>query len=85
MALGEPYEEYTRVFHYASHAVSGDSSSDAFLALALILLAFVSLALALLGDKKTQSSLYYLAYSLVASLSIGLGSIYVSNTVGVYI
>ena len=47
--------------------------------------AFISLSLALLVDKKAQSPVSYFTHATIASLAVGLGSIYVSNLVGVYI
>lgn len=51
----------------------------------LLLLAFGSLSMALLGDVKQKSAVSYTLNAIVASISIGLSAIYVSNYVGVYI
>ncbi|CAH2355162.1 putative dolichyl-diphosphooligosaccharide-protein glycosyltransferase subunit OST5 [[Candida] railenensis] len=109
MALGEPYEEYSRVFYYGSSDVNRDARANPLVAVFFLLLsmcfsfplldqctpgytyhiltilAFASLSLAFLGDKRTQSAFSYTFYALGASLSIGLGSIYLSNTLGVYV
>ncbi|KAG2734140.1 hypothetical protein G9P44_002146 [Scheffersomyces stipitis] len=87
MSHGESYSEYTRIYSLESSPVeaSAVTRSSALLTLLLLVIAFFSLSLALIGDRKKKSPLAYIVYAAVASLSIGYGSVCVSNFVGVYI
>ncbi|KAK6456982.1 uncharacterized protein RJT20DRAFT_127095 [Scheffersomyces xylosifermentans] len=87
MGHGEPYANYTRIFSFESSPVtfSSVSRTAGFFNLLLLILTFLSLSLALIGDRKKKNPLAYIAYAAVASLSIGYGSISISNYVGVYI
>ncbi|EGW31068.1 uncharacterized protein SPAPADRAFT_62993 [Spathaspora passalidarum NRRL Y-27907] len=84
---GAPFEEYIQLFSQESspvqlHAVT--TNTTIFTAV-LILIAFGSLSLIFLGDVKNKGLVNYVLNSLVASLAVGLSSIYISNFVGVYI
>ncbi|RLV91701.1 Protein disulfide-isomerase MPD1 [Spathaspora sp. JA1] len=82
---GAPYEEFIKLFLVESspvhlHAISAKTTISTIL---LILVAFGSLSVIFLGgDAKKRDIPSYILYSLVASLSIGLSAIEISNFVG---
>ncbi|CAN3356552.1 hypothetical protein DICA3_C03840 [Diutina catenulata] len=82
---GAAYEEYSKLFHVTSAPVEVNDSQVAFKALFFVVLAFISLSMVFIGDKKKQNPLAYVFNAAVASASIGLGTVYVSNFVGVYV
>mmetsp|Transcript_2128 Transcript_2128/g.2083 ORF Transcript_2128/g.2083 Transcript_2128/m.2083 type:complete len:88 (-) Transcript_2128:198-461(-) len=87
MSFGVSYEEYTRIFNFDSSPVAASTLSQysTLFAVILVIIAFFSLSLALLVDKKSQSPFNYFFHAILASLSIGLGSVYVANSFGVYV
>ncbi|KAK6201241.1 uncharacterized protein RJT21DRAFT_120291 [Scheffersomyces amazonensis] len=84
-SYGASYLKYSTDFTTGSHPVNFSSVTPltAIYTLTLIILAFGSLSLAFIG--KSKSPITFIFYALIASLSIGYGSISVSNYVGVYI
>ncbi|KAL6451346.1 hypothetical protein SBY92_002686 [Candida maltosa Xu316] len=87
MSSSEEYNEFSRLFFSGSSPVelSNITTSTIIFTVTLVLLSFGSLANALLGDVKKKNPIVYLLNAIVASISIGLSAIYVSNFVGVYI
>ncbi|RCK65025.1 hypothetical protein Cantr_00769 [Candida viswanathii] len=84
---GAPYNEYAKLFDINSSPVQLSAITNAttiFTAL-LLLISFGSLAMALLGDVKKKNPVVYILNAIVASVSVGLSAVYVSNFVGVYI
>lgn len=87
VSTGAPYNEYAKLFDINSTPVqlsSITSTTTIFTAL-LLLICFGSLAMALLGDVKKKNPVVYLLNAIIASISVGLSAVYVSNFVGVYI
>lgn len=84
---GESYELYASIFASESSPVELHqfSTFSALFTLLLVLIAFASLSMTLLGDVKKKSLVSYLSNSIIASISVALGSIYIANFVGVYI
>ena len=87
MSHGASYEELTKLFMFEAEPITPSPMYDhlALVTLALIIVAFFSLSMALLVNLKNKSTVSYVINSLIASFSIGMGSILVSNYVGVYI
>ncbi|XYA00437.1 hypothetical protein QA089_002976 [Meyerozyma guilliermondii] len=83
--FGQSYEEYTNLYASGSSPIVPSDKYSGIITVLLIIVAFISLSLALLVDKKAQSPVSYFTHATIASLAVGLGSIYVSNSVGVYI
>ena len=86
-SLGAPYNEYASLYDVGSSPVESSpfTAYTTVFTVLLLLLAFGSLSMALLGDVKQKSAVSYTLNAIVASISIGLSAIYVSNYVGVYI
>lgn len=84
---GASYEEYTKLFNFESVPLKENVIYEhlGFLTIILSIVAFFSLSLALLVNIKNKSHVSYVLNAIVASLSIGMGSILVSNYAGVYI
>lgn len=87
MPFGESYERYTRIFSFDSTPVTASALSgySTIFAVILVIVAFFSLSLALLVDRKSQSPFSYFFHAILASLSVGLGSVYVANSFGIYV
>ncbi|CAN3374820.1 hypothetical protein DIURU_002203 [Diutina rugosa] len=82
--MGESYEKYSKLFHVESVPVKIDNSASVAKTLGLLILAFTSLALMFVGDKK-RNPVAVIVNAAVASLAVGLSAVYVSNFVGVYV
>lgn len=84
---GASYADYTREFTIESHPVQNtpQTTTTFLITTSLLLLAFGSLSMTLLGDVKSKKFVTYLFNSLIALVSIGFSAIYVMNYVGVYI
>ncbi|ODV78695.1 uncharacterized protein CANTADRAFT_7045 [Suhomyces tanzawaensis NRRL Y-17324] len=87
MSYGADYDEINKIFTFGSTPVeaSAFTRNSAVVTAILLLIAFTSLTMTFMSDRKTKSPVVYLLQALVASLSVGFSTIYVSNFVGVYI
>ena len=86
-SLGALYNEYARLYDVGSSPVESSpfTTYTTVFTVLLLLLSFGSLSMALLGDVKKKNPVGYTLNAIIASISIGLSAIYVSNYVGVYI
>lgn len=86
MSLGASYEEYTQLFAEAETITISAVYNHLGLVVALLgILGFFSTSFALLINLKNKNHISYVLNSLIASISIGLGAVMLSNYVGVYI
>ncbi|CCE79832.1 Piso0_002923 [Millerozyma farinosa CBS 7064] len=87
MVSNSNYEELSQIYKQRSVPIAPSpwSQHSTWVAALLTVIAFMSLSLALLVYSKSKSTGKFLFNAIIASLSIGVGSIYVSNNFGVYV
>ncbi|EGV61308.1 hypothetical protein CANTEDRAFT_116974 [Yamadazyma tenuis ATCC 10573] len=87
MSYGASYEQYNTLFLNEASEIHPSIvyRNLGLVTVLLLVLTLLSLATALMVNLKNKSHVSYLVSASIASLSIGFGSILLSNYVGVYI